>query len=372
MSVKSEPIGLYIHIPFCAAKCGYCDFYSLTADDALMDAYLAAVCRDLALWSQRLAGRKAHTLYLGGGTPILFGAQRLCKLLAACVHNFGLEGAEITLEANPNHTDYDTLCALKHAGYNRISFGVQSAVDAELLALTRSHTVLQARDAILCAQRAGFTNISADLMLGIPHQTRDSAKRSARFLCGLGVQHISAYLLKIEEGTPFYARADTLSLPDEDAVAALYLDMVQECSRLGYHQYEISNFARDDMACRHNLLYWDCREYLGIGPAAHSFLTGERLAYPADIGQYLTGGQPAKTDDGGGFEEYVMLRLRLSEGLMFADARARYPEDTDTARLTAKAAPLAAQNLCVCDDTGIRLTARGMLFSNYCIGEILF
>ncbi len=370
--MRCAPFGLYIHIPFCARKCGYCDFYSVPADDTLMEAYLAAVCKDLAHWSKTLGGRQADTLYLGGGTPILFGADRLSRLLEHCVRLFGLTGAEITLEANPNHTDYDILCALRHAGFNRVSFGVQSAVDAELTALTRSHTAAQARDAIGDAKRAGFTNISADLMLGIAHQTKESLTESVRFLAGLSVQHISAYLLKVEEGTPFYAARESLALPDEDLTAELYLHAVNTLAQYGYAQYEISNFARDGMVCKHNLLYWDNREYLGLGPAAHSFLGGKRLAYPNDLARYLEGGQAEQIDEGGDLEEYIMLRLRLLDGLVFSNARERYPAQLDEVALASKAAPLVAQGLCIADSTGIRLTPRGFLFSNHCIAELLF
>lgn len=370
--MSRAPFGLYIHIPFCARKCGYCDFYSVPADDARMGAYLTAVCDDLARWSHTLGGRQADTLYLGGGTPILFGADRLSRLLERCCSLFGLTDAEITLEANPNHTDYETLCALRRAGFNRISFGVQSAVDAELVALTRSHTAAQAGDAIRWAQQAGFTNISADLMLGIAHQTTDSLTESIRFLAGLDVQHISAYLLKVEEGTPFAAQRQSLALPDEDLTAALYLHAVQTLASHGYTQYEISNFARDGMVCKHNLLYWDTREYLGLGPAAHSFIGGKRLAYPNDLARYLAGGQAEQIDEGGDLEEYLMLRLRLSDGLVFSDTRARYPAGLDEAALTKRAQPLLRQGLCIADAMGIRLTPRGFLFSNHCIATLLF
>ncbi|MFA9381979.1 MAG: coproporphyrinogen III oxidase, partial [Acetanaerobacterium sp.] len=218
--------------------------------------------------------------------------------------------------------------------------------------------------------RAGFDNISADLMLAIPGQTMDSMRASARFLSDIAVSHISAYLLKIEEGTPFYTMQDGLALPDEDETAALYLGAVQELRALGYQQYEISNFARDGQTCRHNLIYWDCREYLGLGPAAHSFIDGQRLAYPRSIDKFLAGTPPYKTDDGGEFDEYAMLRLRLTDGLVLADAHKRYAFDEHPLRKQAQR--LAAQGLYVCDDTGIRLTERGFLFSNHCIGELLF
>ncbi len=292
-------------------------------------------------------------------------------MLKACAQNFGLTpSAEITLEANPNHADYDTLLALRRAGYNRLSFGVQSAKDHELRALTRTHTAAQAREAIVAARRAGFENINADLMLAIPHQTMQSMRESARFLADTGVTHISAYLLKLEEGTSFFSRKDALSLPDEDLTADLYLGAAKELDRLGYRQYEISNFARDGFACRHNLVYWDSREYLGIGPAAHSFLGGKRLAYPRDLSRFLEGGEPEAVDDGGDFEEYAMLRLRLNEGLVFAAARERYGSvDEDGLRRRAQA--LVKQGLCECDKTGIRLTVTGFLFSNTCIGRLL-
>lgn len=367
--MTGEPFGLYIHIPFCSRKCAYCDFYSVTADNILMDDYLSLLCEQLKQWSQRLDGRKACSLYLGGGTPILFGAERLCRLLEACTKYFGLEQAEITLEANPNHTDYDTLIALRGAGYNRISFGVQSAVDEELRQLTRAHTAAQAREAILMAQRAGFENISADLMLAIPNQTQQSMEQSVRFLSQLNVTHISAYLLKIEEGTSFYEHRGTLKLPDEDETAALYLGAVQALEQAGYRQYEISNFAKEGYACRHNLLYWDCREYLGLGPAAHSFIGNERFAYPRDLKAFLAGNQPEPMGSGGEFEEYVMLRLRLNEGLAFEQAHKRYIFDEQM--LLKRVKPLRQYSLCIFDENGIRLTPSGFLVSNYCIGKLL-
>lgn len=363
-----EPVGIYIHIPFCRRKCPYCDFYSLPFADAIADSYTDAVCR--ALRTQPFAASGADTVYFGGGTPSLMGAQRLGQILAAVADAFPLSaGAEISIEANPTAALLDELPALRATGINRISFGVQSLVDSELRALGRRHSAADARNAILAAERAGFAAISADLMLAIPGQTRESLAGSIDGLAALPLQHVSAYLLQIEEGTPFGAQKNALSLPDEDAEADLYLDAVYRLEQHGFAQYEISNFARDGAECRHNLIYWRCGAYLGIGPAAHSHWNGRRMYFPRDLAAFLAAPEPFAllVDDGagGGFEEDAMLRLRLREGFSVP------PDHPAAARLLQTARQLQTQQLVRVRGSTISLTPEGFLLSNSVTGTLL-
>ncbi|HHY53552.1 MAG TPA: radical SAM family heme chaperone HemW [Clostridiales bacterium] len=363
-----QPIGLYLHIPFCRrGKCPYCDFYSLPFGEDLADAYTAALIEAMA--TQPFGPMQADTVYFGGGTPSLLGARRLDALLEAAARFFALpRDCEVTLEANPESVTPELLQSLRRSGFTRVSVGVQSGVDSELAALGRPHTARQARQAIEWAYQAGFAHISADLMLAIPGQGEESLRQSVSFLTGLPVDHISAYLLKIEEGTPFAQKRRDLSLPDEDTAADCYL----LCSRLleeaGFPRYEISNFAKPGGQCRHNLKYWRCQPYLGLGPAAHSYLPqgakGRRYAFPRDLKAFLTAENPfALLEDqgeGGGWEERLMLALRLEEGF---DAKT-LPDPSARRALLCKAKELATRNLCQIRGEVISLTGEGMLLSN--------
>lgn len=361
--------GIYIHIPFCAVKCPYCDFYSLPARPAAMDGYLTALLSEIEAAPPGLA---VETVYFGGGTPILFGAERLAAVMEALRERFCLtDGAEITLEANPFSTPEREYGALFKAGFNRISFGVQSAVPAELKQLGRLQGPEQVKTAVLRAKAAGFNNLSADLMLGIPGQTENSLKESVAFLTALDLQHISAYLLKIEEGTPFAKNGTAGLCPDEDRQAALYLAAVSLLKEAGFRQYEISNFSKPGFESRHNLKYWRREEYLGFGPAAHSFYRGRRYAHPRDMEEYVrTGGNNAVlTDDcPDSAEEELMLRLRLTEG---ADIGALVPNEKTIRRILSAARPLEKAGFLRVEKERIRLTPAGFLVSNAVILRLI-
>ena len=364
-----EPIGLYIHVPFCGKKCPYCDFYSLPAEESRMDAYTACILKKLESEAARV-GRAADTLYFGGGTPGLLGAARLCVLVKAAKAGFGLSGAEITAEVNPAQNQEAFFEGISRGGVNRVSIGLQSADAGELARLGRRHTPEQARDAVRAAQEAGIRNLSLDLMLGIPGQTRESLRRSVAFCAESGVQHVSAYLLKVEPGTSFYKRRAELDLPGEEETAALYFLACEELEQYGFAQYEISNFAKPGFQSRHNLKYWRDEEYLGLGPAAHSFLNGKRFYWPRDLRGFLAGAAPVSDGDGGDFEEYAMLRLRLAEGLREDACRRRFGTGIPP-EYYARAEKYRAAGLTVCGPDGIRLTRKGFLVSNALIGEIL-
>ena len=259
--------------------------------------------------------------------------------------------------------------ALREAGVDRISMGLQSAVDAERRALGRTADASLVRRRVEQAKRAGFRNISLDLMLGIPGQTPDSLRTSLEFCRDAGVTHVSAYLLKIEERTPFYSVRDRLPLPDEDAVCGMYLRACEALESYGFMQYEVSNFAKSGFESRHNLKYWNDEAYVGIGPAAHSFVGGKRFFFPRDTDGFLRGDPPTQDGDGGDFAEYAMLRLRLCEGLTEQGTRERF--GFSIPQSVCRRAAHIPQRYLAADETGLRLTREGFLVSNAIIAELL-
>lgn len=367
-------LGVYLHVPFCVSKCPYCDFYSLASStDDDKDRYLQALIESLHQWSAQLH-TTADTVYLGGGTPTLLGAHRLARLIAAARDAFSvLNDAEITLEANPGDDLGDILRAFAAVGGNRLSLGVQSVNDRQLQLLGRRHTVADVESAVTAAHRAGISNVSCDLMLGTSEQTIDDIRAAARRFAEWGARHVSAYLLKLENGTP-YAESPPV-LPDEDAAATLYMEAVAALKEQGYAQYEISNFAHPGFESRHNLKYWNLEPYLGIGPASHSFLNGKRLYYPRSLSAFLDGCEPLpETPDDAVIPEnspaeYAMLRLRLTKGLTEAAFSARFGIPIpNTWRDKAAALP---PHLVTVDADGIRLTPEGFLVSDAILAHIL-
>ena len=364
-----QTIGLYLHLPFCDGKCPYCDFYSFSPSGDVMDRYADALEREMAAWAQRI-DRHAHSLFLGGGTPTLLGEQRLGRILRSARDLFLTEDAEITCEANPRSSMDSLLQTLAEAGVNRISFGFQSANNDELLLLGRRHTAEQARRAVEAARRAGIENLSLDLMLCLPGQTMDKVARSIDFCLSLDVPHVSAYILKVEPGTPFARQGIEARMPDEELQRDLYLEACRRLEEAGLAQYEISNFARPGYACRHNLTYWDDREYLGLGAGAHSFLNGKRFYYPCDAAGFCAGMQPVDDGAGGDFAEYAMLRLRLREGLTERGVKARFGHPIPGS-VREKAGPLVRAGLVEATAEGVRLTREGFLVSNAVLGCLL-
>jgi oxygen-independent coproporphyrinogen-3 oxidase len=366
--MSDKPLGVYIHIPFCASKCPYCDFYSVTADEDLYDKYIDAVIKSVQAWLAKIQ-RPVDTVYFGGGTPSVIGAGRLDRVLQS-VNIYKTENAEITVECNPSSVYKGFFEGIRLAGANRISMGLQSSVDSERKSLGRRAGVRDAERAIELARLSGFSNISLDLMLGIPGQTLNSLRESVDFCIKSDVTHVSAYILKIEENTPFYSLKDSLNLPDEDEQCKLYLYVCEALDCAGFRQYEISNFAKRGFESRHNLKYWHCEEYLGIGCSAHSFIDGKRFYYKRDIDSFINGCMPVEDGCGGSSEEYSMLALRLTEGLtqkVFASRFGRLiPDD-----MFERAKKYERLGLTVCDQNGIRLTPKGFLVSNSIIAELL-
>lgn len=367
-------LGLYLHVPFCDKKCPYCDFYSVRASEELLDSYTNCMVDRLKYESDKLS-QPADTLYFGGGTPGLLGGARVARLIERARRCFGLDGAEITAEVNPGTDLTDFLQGFHAAGGNRLSIGMQSADDRELALLGRRHTAAQAAEAVHAARAAGIENLSLDLMLAIQGQTVESVRRSAAFCAELGVEHVSAYLLKVEPRTAYDKRKEQLQLPDEDETCALYEAACGELERRGLMQYEISNFARPGFESRHNLKYWHCEEYLGLGPAAHSFVGGKRFYEPRDLRAFLEGRPPVEDADpempAGGPEEFAMLALRLTQGLREAAYAARFggplPEGWKRAAQKYERAGLTE-----CRLDGFRFTRKGFLVSNALLTGILY
>ena len=312
------PFGLYFHIPYCFSRCRYCDFYAAGASRAVPDAYVDALLQALAGFSAALPG-PPDTVYFGGGTPSLLTPAQVERLLAAAAPR---SGAEVTLEANPETVTPEQLRGYRAAGINRLSIGVQSARDTQLRTLGRPHTARQAAAAFEMARQAGFANISGDIMLALPHYSRAEFDETLALIQAGGANHISAYLLKIEPGSAF-GRRPPEGLPDADEAAGFYLYAVEQLAAAGYHQYEISSFAKPGFEGRHNRIYWDCGDYLGIGPAAHSCLAGKRFYYPADTAAFIVGTSRPAPDGDCGAEDYLILQLRLSAGLDLAEYRRR-------------------------------------------------
>ncbi len=366
-----NPIGLYLHVPFCFSKCAYCDFYSNRADVSVFDSFTDTVCEHLTEAGNRL-NRPADTLYIGGGTPSLLGGERIARLVTAAKKGFGLADAEITVECNPKEHLAEDFKQMAAAGVNRLSLGVQSAIDGELKALGRRHRNEDVIRSVKDAKQNGIHNISLDLMLGIPHQTLGSLKQSLEFLLSLDPAHISAYILKIEPNTPF-GKTDLslLNLPNEDETAEMYLFVSDYLKQNGYIHYEISNFAKPGFISRHNTKYWLCEEYLGLGPAAYSYLNGKRFSFDRNTEQYLSCPSVTYDGDGGDFEEYVMLRLRLSDGIDRQKLTSRYGA-VKADKLFKKAEAFKNTNLIKLTENGLSLTVRGFLVSNAVIGKLLF
>ncbi len=366
----NEPCGLYVHIPFCQAKCPYCDFYSKACNREETEHYVNHLVRQMEIYGNLYSDKKFDTLYIGGGTPSVIGTDNLFRIVETAIHFFSfLPFPEITVEMNPcsaKHIDFEKLRSI---GVNRISLGVQSANERELHLLGRIHNNSDVIETVTKIHKADIENISMDLMLGISEQTIFSLQNSIRFCIDNGAKHISAYLLKIEPDTPYQKLAPTLSLPDEDTQADFYEYMQKFLTEKGYRQYEISNFSFVGFESRHNLKYWNCDEYLGIGVSAHSLMNGRRFYFPRDMQSFYDG----KTiDDGNGSteQEYIMLRLRLSDGICFREYQnlfgKKFPE-----RYLKTAQKYSKYGLVNLQTDRINLTPKGFLLSNTIIAEML-
>lgn len=358
--MSAGPFALYVHIPFCTARCTYCDFNSYAGQDSLMAPYAAAVAKEAALWAPYVAGRRVATVFFGGGTPSLLPLPEMRVIVEALRAAFDFApDAEVTLEANPGTVGADYLRGLRALGFDRISFGVQSFHDEELRTLERVHDARTVEDAYRWAREAGFQNVNLDLIFGLQGQTLAGWQANLEAALALGPEHLSLYALTLEEGTPLtrdVARGRAAG-PDPDLQAEMYEWSRRRLGRAGYRHYEVSNWARPGRECRHNLVYWRNGDWLGLGAGAHSHLWGERFAAAATPSRYIalveeeagrSMGRPALVsasrapafaqltfhepyDRAREMAETVILALRLREGLDMGAFRDRFGVDFESA-----------------------------------------
>lgn len=365
--------GLYLHIPFCKRVCAYCDFFK-EVGTRRMAPLVEAMHREMEARRGYLGGEAVHTRYFGGGTPSLCPPELLEGLLEHAARLFDCsEVVETTLEANPDDLSPDYLEALRRAGIDRLSIGIQSFDDDCLRLMNRRHTAAQAIEAVRNARKAGFGNLTVDLIFGVPGFGGDSLRRSLDQALRLGVEHISAYHLTIEPGTAFGRRMERGEFaPVDEAVSEAEYALVHETlTGAGYEHYEVSNFARPGFRARHNAAYWHGVKYLGIGPAAHSFDGRERHWNPSSVDRYIAGEAPEAEilTDRDRFNEYVMTRLRTAEGIDLAEAAARFGPER-TARMRREADRWIRSGALRCNGTRMFIPAARMLVSDAVIEEL--
>ena len=373
-----RPLGLYVHVPFCASICGYCNFNRGLFDAPLVAAYVAAVAGEIR---RAPAGLAADTIYFGGGTPSLLEPAEIGALVRACRERFEVaDGAEVTLEANPETVSEASLAGCRREGVNRVSFGVQSFRDEELTRLGRAHTAARARAAFAEARRAGFDNVSLDLMLWLPGQTVAHLETSVDALLELDPEHASVYLLELYPNAPLresMARAGWSLAPDDDA-ADMYVRVMERLEAAGFEQYEISNLAKPGRRSRHNLKYWTDGEWLGFGPGAHSTHRRVRWNNVTGTAEYTRRIQASETvvavrrplSAREALEEALFMGLRLSEGVSVAALREAHGVDI-WATFGERLEPAVAAGLLVHEDGRLRLTRPGMLMANEVMGAFL-
>lgn len=365
---------LYIHVPFCRRKCRYCAFYSEASapgSDARLASWASALLCEMRREAEALGHPSLRTVFFGGGTPSLLSPSLVGAVLDAAAGLFSLDAqAEISMEANPESMNEEKARGFRLAGVNRVSLGVQALDDALLAALGRVHDKKTALSAYSALRRAGFHNVGLDLMWGLPGQSVDNWKAQLAEAAALSPEHLSCYGLMLEEGTPFFRERENLRLPAEEEAAAMYEEGGALLEAAGYAQYEISNYAKQGFACRHNTGYWQGKEYLGLGPAAVSCTGNERRSNVADLEAWLSAvrqGKRAASVERLGFtekaEELVMLGLRTAQGLDLAAYRALTGRDfeKDNAALIGE---LLRRAMAGKKDGRFFLTRKGMLVSS--------
>lgn len=379
--MKKE-LELYLHIPFCVSKCKYCDFLSAPSGEEQRQIYVERLCRRIRYWSDVIHnyGYEIVSIFVGGGTPSILTEAQITQVFEAVHESFPIrEDAEITLEMNPGTDVKDKLPMYRELGINRLSMGLQSADNEELKCLGRIHTYEDFRQVYQWAREAGFTNINVDLMSAIPGQTLESYEDTLRKVADLEPEHISAYSLIIEEGTPFYERygegRHAEELPDEDIERQMYVRTGEILEDYGYHRYEISNYAKDGYECRHNLGYWDRKEYLGLGAGASSLMDHIRWKEPDHIGP-STGLVLEEREDftrlrrKDEMEEFMFLGLRKINGVSEYDFYKSFRVSMDEI-YKESIENLIKEGLLVREEDRIRLTDRGIDLSNYALSQFL-
>lgn len=387
LKMKKRNLELYLHIPFCVKKCNYCDFFSASGTPKEQADYVSAMVQEIQSYQELSGEYEVHTIFLGGGTPSLLTPEQIEQIFNAIYHTFSVnENAEITMEMNPGTVDIEKLRAMKAAGVNRLSIGLQSAQNEELKMLGRIHTYEEFLETWKLTEQAGFKNRNIDLMSALPGQTIESYEDTLSKVLALEPEHISAYSLILEEGTVFYdwyekGKLDrgAWKLPSEEEEYAMGELTIQRLAEAGMHRYEISNYAKSGKECRHNLGYWDRVEYLGIGAGSSSLIKGERFDHIRDRKAYIEkirNGEPILIDREilsveSQMEEFMYLGLRKIEGVSRTDFQNYFGKNVDDVygEILDK---LEEEQLVEFSGDRIRLTHRGMDVSNCVLAEFLF
>lgn len=389
MPTKSDGrLALYVHIPFCTAKCGYCDFNSYANHEHLIPSYTQTLLRDARLWREATAGRRVESVFFGGGTPSLNPVDEMQAVLGGLRLSFDIApDAEVSLEANPGSLSTEYLRGLRTIGFNRLSIGVQSFDDEELVALDRIHTGDDARRAYQSARDAGFANVNLDFIYGLPEQPLTAWQPTLEEALALAPEHLSLYALTVEAGTPLARDIDRgrTAAPDPDMQAEQYEWTQDRLSIAGYGHYEISNWARPGYECRHNLVYWTNREYLGLGAGAHSFLNGVRFSTVLLPNRYQElVDESAEAADGTmrhvagaeaitpalGMADTMILGLRLTDGIHTREFEQRHGRDVADVYGDV-VDEFVGYGLLERTMTHLRLTRRGRLLSNELFQRLL-
>ena len=374
---QKRPLGLYIHIPFCVQKCKYCDFLSAPADDATKKQYVEALCKEITGYKDLTKEYELATIYFGGGTPSVLNVSLTEKILSTVKKVFAVNaGAEITLEINPGSASLDKLKRYKELGINRLSIGVQSAKKEELALLGRIHSFEDAKQTVLWAREAGFTNLSLDLMSALPGQSLEDYKENVEEILSLNPEHISSYSLIVEDGTPFFelyavGKEKETELPDEETDRAMYAYTKERLMQAGYGRYEISNYAKPGFESRHNSSYWIGTEYIGVGLGASSLFTNARYHNETDLTTYIKeaeSGQDVRReterlDIGEQMEEFMILGLRMMQGISRQAFQNRFGKPIETVYGSALK-KLEKQGLLTLTGDRVALTETGIDVSN--------
>ena len=362
--------GVYLHIPFCKSRCSYCDFATdVYRDSGAVQTYVDALCTEISHFSTD--GIEADTIYFGGGTPSLLTPEQVERILKAVRNQFKIpDRAEITMEMNPATVTPETLAGYRELGVNRASFGVQTFEDTHLKLLARGHDAHDVRETFSMLRKAGFDNVSFDLIAGLPGQTLDQWRRNLDEAIPLSPEHLSLYLLEIHEGTPLaeQVRTGRRPVPDEHIAAEMYEIMIDILAAAGYEQYEISNFSRPELASRHNTKYWRLEPVYGFGVSAHSFDGRERYANERDTAKYVAligeaGSAEVMREEIESASEFVFLGLRLEQGVDLGEYEQRFQKQL-FATHEERIGELINNGLLVLEGENLRLTRRGKLFSN--------
>jgi oxygen-independent coproporphyrinogen-3 oxidase len=372
--------GIYLHIPFCKSKCSYCDFYSV-ANTKLNDDFVNALCKEIELQKEYLGNEKVQTIYFGGGTPSMLNGNQIRKILENIHKYFNVDlNNEITLEANPDNLNTEYLKTIKSLGINRLSIGIQSFDDKDLLLMKRRHTVDQAIESVQNAQNQGFKNISIDLIYGLPEMTIEKWNKNISDALNLNIQHISAYHLSIEPNTVFHKlhNQQKLNLPSEDESINQFKLLKDKTAEKGFLHYEISNFALDGSLSLHNTNYWMGVKYLGLGPSAHSYNLTSRQWNISNLHQYLDvilkGKIPCEKEKLSKTEKYndfVITSLRTMWGLNTEKLKSTMDEMYEKHFLS-KAKSFLDKNLLVNLGDNFLLTEKGMILSDFIIESLLY